>query len=90
MYGWDTLRFAGFDVEFEWIFMIVFWVVLLVGAIVLVRWLVTNISRRDDDYRSRSEKSAEDILRERYARGEIQREEFLQRLGDLQTRRKAE
>jgi putative membrane protein len=56
--------------------MLTFWVLVIVGLIALVRWLVTQgrASRTD---------SALDILRQRYARGEINKEEFDAKKRDL-------
>lgn len=60
--------------------MLLFWV-LLIAAIVLLSkfiWSSIVISGRN------REKSALDILKERYARGEIESEEFAQKKRDLQ------
>lgn len=57
--------------------MVVFWGLLAVGLIAALRWLRTG-SRSD----ARSDRALE-ILRERYARGEINREEFEARKRDL-------
>ena len=56
--------------------MLTFWVLVIVGLIALVRWLVTQgrASRTD---------SALEILRQRYARGEINKEEFDAKKRDL-------
>ena len=59
-----------------WIFMIVFWGLLIAGLIFLIRWLVGMT-------RSRKEESALDILKKRYARGEIDQEEFEKRKKDI-------
>jgi putative membrane protein len=58
------------------LFMLVFWGVVVAGIIITVRWLM---------HQGRGSRSdgALDILRERYARGEIDREEFLARKRDL-------
>ncbi len=56
-------------------YMGIFWVLLLV----LVVWLLL----RDRRGGSRRHTSAREVLDQRYARGEIDREEYLRRLDDL-------
>jgi putative membrane protein len=63
------------------IFMIAFWALILVGAFFLVKWLVKGPRGHMGDARPGS--SALEILEERYARGEIDREEFEQKKRDL-------
>jgi putative membrane protein len=60
-----------------WIFMIIFWGLIVVGLILLIRHLV-RISKG-----GKAEESALDILKKRYARGEINKEEFDQKKKDL-------
>ena len=60
-----------------WIFMIIFWGLVVVGLILLIRYLV-RISKE-----GKVEESALDILKIRYARGEINKEEFEQKKKDL-------
>ena len=68
--GWG-MAFGGF--------MMIFWVVVLVALIIfIVRWSTgspNNISRRN----------AAEILRQRYARGEIDSNEYEERLQFLRT-----
>ena len=56
--------------------MLVFWGLIIVGLVLGIRWLVTQ------GRESRSD-PALDILRQRYARGEIDQEEFEARKRDL-------
>jgi putative membrane protein len=66
----------GWWMIFGGIFMIVFWG----GIIALIVWAITRLTRRD---RMESHPSPLDIARERYARGEITRDEFEQLKKDL-------
>jgi len=59
---------------FGGIFMIIFWVLILVGLIFLVKWLIQTTSRSRSD--ACSSNRALDILKERFARGEIDAAEF--------------
>lgn len=52
--------------------------VLTIGVVVLIVWLVVTVSRRADDRGRGPQQTPLDILRERYARGEITAEEFEQ------------
>jgi putative membrane protein len=56
--------------------MLVFWGLIIVGLVLGIRWLVSQ------GRESRSD-SALDILRQRYARGEIDKEEFEAKKRDL-------
>jgi putative membrane protein len=60
-----------------WIFMIIFWGLVVVGVIFLIRYLIGTTKT------GRGEESALDILKKRYARGEIDKEEFEQKKKDL-------
>jgi putative membrane protein len=63
------------------IIMIAFWVAVIVGIVFLIRWIIhsTGSSIRKGD----PEDSPLEILRRRYARGEIQKEEFEIKKKDL-------
>ncbi|MBI5786363.1 MAG: SHOCT domain-containing protein [Rhodocyclales bacterium] len=72
--------------QFGWwgfgpVFMVLFWGLLIVGLIALVRWLATGSS----PWRA-GRNAAADIVRERYARGEIDRQEYEQKMQDLERR----
>ncbi|MGV8893212.1 MAG: SHOCT domain-containing protein [Burkholderiaceae bacterium] len=65
---------------FGWIFMILFWVVIIVGVIALVKWMITSSGM---GRRGGGNNTALDILKERYAKGEIDEQEFQKRKRDL-------
>ena len=62
MGGWGMGWFGG-------IFMMIFWVLILVGLIFLIKWLIQSTNRAKSD--AGNGNSALGILKERYARGEI-------------------
>lgn len=59
--------------------MLLWWVLIIVGVVVLARWLSSGSQGRQ----VRSEDRSLTILRERYARGEIDKSEFDARRRDL-------
>jgi putative membrane protein len=59
---------------FGGIFMIIFWILILVGLVFVIRWLIQTTSKKGDG--SSGESRAMDILKERYARGEIDKTQF--------------
>ncbi len=60
-----------------WIFMIIFWGLIVLGLVFLIRWIF-GMSKG-----IKVEDSPLDILKKRYARGEIDKEEFEQKKKDL-------
>jgi len=57
------------------IFMMIFWILIIIGGIFLIKWLIqTTSSKGRPDFQENSK--AINILKERYAKGEIARDEF--------------
>ena len=59
--------------------MVLFWGIIIILVIAVVRWLMGDRHSQMHEHSNR----ALEILEERYARGEIEREEYLQRRDDL-------
>ncbi len=72
-YGWGI----GMGLGFGWLLMILFWILLILGIVYLVK-LIGGSSKKVD-----KEETALDILKKRYAKGEISREEFERMRDDL-------
>ena len=75
MGGWGTGWFGM-------IFMIIFWGLIIFGLVALIRWLIQNTSSKAHSGIDTGSKAI-DILKERYGRGEINRDEFESMQKDL-------
>ena len=62
-----------------WLGMVLFWGVIIALIVLLVRYLGSDVAAR------RGDKTPLHILKERYARGEIGKDEFEQKKRDLET-----
>lgn len=60
-----------------WIMMILFWLLIILAAATLFKWLA------DQNQDGAKNKTALEILRERYAKGEINKKEFMEKKKDL-------
>jgi putative membrane protein len=63
------------------LFMVVFWILILVGLVFLIRWLIQSTGR--DKTTGSGGNRALEILKERYAKGEIDKDEFDSKKKDL-------
>jgi putative membrane protein len=75
MDGWGMMN------PVMWIFMLLFWGLAIFGLIFVVRWLVTLGKTRKE---KQGPETPLDILKARYARGEIGKEQFEQMKKDLE------
>jgi putative membrane protein len=66
------------------IMMFLFWVAIIVGIVFLIRWLITAGAPGHRATPAHDPDSALDILKKRYARGEITKQEFDEIRRDLQ------
>lgn len=76
----DNLGDGGWVHGFGGPFMLVFWVLVIVGILAVVKWLMAGSGSGSQQTPT---KTPLQILEERYARGEIDREEFEQKKRDL-------
>lgn len=70
-YGW------GMGFGFGWIFMILFWAVVILGIFYLIKTISGGTKREEH------RETALDILKKRYSKGEISKEEFEKIRDDL-------
>lgn len=61
-------------------FGVIFWVLIILGVILLAKWLSANKTNLMGSH----DKKPLEILKERYARGELNREEFEEKKRDLE------
>jgi putative membrane protein len=84
-YGWHMgPGMMGGGYGMGWLGMILmaaFWIAVIIGIIFLIRWLVISTSAGGGA--AKSEESGLEILKRRYARGEINKEEFEDKKKDL-------
>lgn len=70
--------YGGYGMGFGWIFMIIFWGLVILGVVYLVKSLAGGNSAEGD-----RKESAEEVLKKRFARGEIKKEELAEALAVL-------
>lgn len=80
--GHGMMGWGGGMGWFGGIMMFLFWAAFMVGLIILIRWLWLSTSSKAGG-RPSGEDTALGILRERYAKGEIDKEEFEAKLKTL-------
>lgn len=82
--GEMTPRMWGWEYHMGWIPILLiglFWIGVIVAILFFIRWLIASTSRRHRE--ARPTDSALEIVRQRYAKGEISKEEFEEKKKDL-------
>ncbi len=74
----DMMGFGFFGGGF---YIILFWALIIIGAVYLIKYFVSK--GKKDGKKKEGEDKAKGILEERYARGEIDEEEFNKKKKDL-------
>lgn len=74
-YGGYNMIFGGW---IGWVFMVLWWAIIIIALVSLIRWAV-----KFKKYHGK-EMSPMEIIKERYARGEITKKEFEDMKKDLQ------
>ena len=84
-YGPGYMGWGYMGSGFGWVFMILVWILIIAVIVVVIRWaFVSHPASSHPLPPTTARKTALDILQERYAKGEIDREEFLERKRDLE------
>ena len=69
----------GWDMGIWMVFNLIFWILVIAGIVFLVVW----VGQRAVGAGSRAEESAIEILKKRYARGEISKAEYEEKKRDI-------
>lgn len=77
--GQNSIGWAGFGL-LGFILMILFWALIIAAIVAFVRWLIHPTRR---EFKGSGEKTALDILKERYAKGEIDKKEYEEKMKDI-------
>lgn len=78
MMHWDGIFWVGI------MLMLIFWIAVIVAMVFFIRWLIVSTRNRGQSGPHQTQgRSALDILKERYAHGEIDKQEFEEKKRDL-------
>ena len=75
MMHWSNLGGIGYGgLSFGWIFMVLFWALIILGIIYFAKQVLSGAGGAIE------KESAEDILKKRYAAGEISKDEYHEKM----------
>jgi putative membrane protein len=77
MWGWPNMMGGFFGGGMGWIGIIlsfIFFILIIIGIILLIVWLVKRVAHSGIEYKTGTK--ALDILKERYAKGEITKDQY--------------
>ncbi|OGS90758.1 MAG: electron transporter RnfE [Gallionellales bacterium GWA2_60_18] len=77
----DWGNFGGWGMGLGFVFMLLFWALVILGIAALIRWLLAQ----SPSGRGSRDRTPLEIVQERYARGEIDHDEYEQKKRDLET-----
>jgi putative membrane protein len=80
--GWGMMGNWGYGYGYGPIHMIV-WVVIIIAVIALCAWMMRSVCMPGMRRHAMSRSAGLDVLEQRYARGEINRDEYLQKKQDI-------
>ncbi|HBB37436.1 MAG: hypothetical protein UX02_C0001G0336 [Candidatus Moranbacteria bacterium GW2011_GWC1_45_18] len=84
MWGNYYGHMGGLGFGFGFVFMIIFWALIFFAVFALIRGFSGHACGHDLGEHKQKEKSALDILKQRYAKGEITKEDFEKMKKDLE------
>lgn len=84
--AWNWGEFGGWGMGFGFLFMLLFWTLIILGIVAIIRWLMQESQDRPEQggHARPGNKTPLEIVQERYARGEIDREEYERKKRDLE------
>lgn len=82
-YGYEWMPGYGMGYAFGWVFMVLLWGLIVLGVVAIVKWILWDTVMRRYRVVRGPRHEALRILDERYARGELGREEYLEKKADL-------
>lgn len=81
--GYGMMGWGGYGGYGSGPFGMIIWIVVLIAIVALVVWLVRSLVGHGANHLPRPRSSGLEVLEERYARGEINRDEYLQKRKDI-------